>query len=374
MTVFAVTALSSETMLAEKLNEFERALAKVDFLEIAIVTTLVVLVVLLRRVLARLVLSALFGLMSSLSVPMSQEVRESMEASVRVLIVSLAAIGAIRSLGLPGFLGDVSLDLVSSVLIIAVFSVFFHLSETIVSTISPRHAKRVRVEKGWATRVIQLTIVVLAIAALLGQWDIEIGTALTGVGVLGAGLALAAQDLTRNLIAGMSNISEERFETGDWVEVVGYVEGIIVRVDLRSTTILGFDRIPHYVPNAELGNAVVRNKTRRDHRRIYWKVPLVLDTTDGQLDEVLNELGRYLEDSGDFVVDDDILRLVHVAGMSDSSIDIVIYAFTVPNEYGPFSQVSDRLTREILRIVRAAGTDLAYPTQTLYVEGKSVRE
>ncbi len=122
--------------------------------------------------------------------------------------MSLAIIGAIRSLAPPGFVGEVSLDLVSSVLIIAIFSVFFHLAETIVLTISPRHAKHVRVETGWATRVTRLIIVVAGISALLSQWDIEIGTALTGVGVLGAGLALASQDLIRNLIAGMSNLSE----------------------------------------------------------------------------------------------------------------------------------------------------------------------
>ncbi len=78
MKPFVTDALSDNTLLAETVNEFAPWLAELNATQIAIVTSLVVLVVLIRNALARLMLSALFGLTNSLSVPMSQAVRESM--------------------------------------------------------------------------------------------------------------------------------------------------------------------------------------------------------------------------------------------------------------------------------------------------------
>jgi small-conductance mechanosensitive channel len=86
------------------------------------------------------------------------------------------------------------------------------------------------------------------------------------VGVLGAGLAIAAQDFVRNLVAGMNNMSEKRFERGDWIAVEGGIEGTVQRIDVRSTTIMGFDRVPRYVPNSGLSNAIVLNKSRIRHQ------------------------------------------------------------------------------------------------------------
>ena len=78
MNLLVATVLSSKALLAETVNEFAPWLAELNATQIAIVTSLVVLVVLIRNALARLMLSALFGLTNSLSVPMSQAVRESM--------------------------------------------------------------------------------------------------------------------------------------------------------------------------------------------------------------------------------------------------------------------------------------------------------
>ena len=76
---------------------------------------------------------------------------------------------------------------------------------------------------------------------------------------------------------------------------------------------------------------------------------------------------NYLETSGDFVIDDDIDRLVHVEGISESAIDLTVYAFTRTNRYAEFTEVCDRLTLETLRLVRRAGADIAYPTRTVFV-------
>jgi Mechanosensitive ion channel, beta-domain len=71
--------------------------------------------------------------------------------------------------------------------------------------------------------------------------------------------------------------------TGDWVHVDGVAAGQVKQIDLKSTTPIGFDRVPQYNPNADLANTTVQNLSRRDHRRISRVVPIVLSATVAQV-------------------------------------------------------------------------------------------
>jgi len=110
-------------------------------------------------------------------------------------------------------------------------------------------------------------------------------------------LAIAAQDLVRNLIAGMTNQSEERFVTGDAIEVEGSFLGTVKRIDLRSTLVLGFDQIPRHVPNTDLSNSIVKNYTRMQHRRVWVTFQLVLSTSLEQLEATRSALEERRNDN-----------------------------------------------------------------------------
>ena len=74
------------------------------------------------------------------------------------------------------------------------------------------------------------------------------------VGLVGAAVALGAQDLFKNLIAGIFIIGEQRFQTGDWISVDGIVEGTIEFIGLRTTKVRRFDMAPVFVPNSKLAD------------------------------------------------------------------------------------------------------------------------
>lgn len=149
---------------------------------------------------------------------------------------------------------------------------------------------------------------------------------MTGVGVLGAGLAIAAQDLVRNLIAGMTNMSDKRFETGDAIEIAGGVSGVVERIDLRSTLLLGFDLIPRYVPNSDLSNAVVLNYSNQKRRRVLTKLSLVHSATRAQIEDVRDRLKDYLQTSGDFAT----TPTRHNTSMSANSRQVRLISCSMP--------------------------------------------
>jgi MscS family membrane protein len=172
----------------------------------------------------------------------------------------------------------------------------------------------------------------------------------------------------------MSNMSEKRFTTGDSIEIEGVLIGTVRKIDLRSTLIIGFDQIPRHVPNSELSNSVVMNLSKRKHRRIRLKIPLVLSSTQAQVEEVRDRLKDYLDTSGDFEISDESPQYVHVNDLGDSSVDILFYAWTQTAEYAEYLKVTERLSLTILSTVKASGSDLAYPTQTIHTGHASLAD
>src|SRR5690606_34512798 len=111
----------------------------------------------------------------------------------------------------------------------------------------------------WIAKGVRFFVIVIAIAAILDIWGIAIGPILAGLGVLGVAVALGAQDLFKNLIAGALILTEKRFDIGEWILVEGVVEGDVEKIGFRSTLIRRFDKAPVYVPNAKLSDDAVIN-------------------------------------------------------------------------------------------------------------------
>lgn len=325
-------------------------------------------VVLLRRPLATLLARVIASVLNALSISVSESMRAEFSASLRVILVVGTALLLIDVFELPDLFGGVVKRLLISVLVLAVFAAWYRLVDPFICSLDAKKLDPKLTDTTWIVRLAQFIVVLLAITAVLAVWEIDISTALTGVGVFGAGLAIAAQDFVRNLFAGMANASEKRFTAGDWIAVEGGIEGIVSRVDVRSTTVLGFDRIPRYIPNADLSNATVLNKSRIDHRRVYLKLPLVLDASDDQVDQVCKTLNTYLAECGDFVDDGSLFMMVTPIGLAEASLDVMVYAFTKGASYQDYLSASSGLALAIRRAIKEAGTSLAYPTQTLMLK------
>ena len=337
----------------------------------ALAALFLVAVILFRKPIARLAIAAIERFFRQFSSEFGAKTRERLVRLAQVLVVALGVLIVVQALQLPNLAGGVLRNIVATAAIAAVFATWYELAGNFVAILKTGEFEPVILEADWTMRVTRFAILLFGIAAVLEVWNVDISGALTGVGVLGAGLAIAAQDLVRHLIAGMTNQSEERFVTGDAIEVEGSFMGTVKRIDLRSTLVLGFDQVPRYVPNAELSNSVVKNYSRMDHRRVLVTFGIVLSSTRAQIEQVRQGLERHLHDSGDFELSDDAPKYVHVAKIGDSSIDLRFYAWTRSGVYADYLAACDRLALRAQEIVAEAGTAFAYPTQTVVVRGEN---
>lgn len=113
---------------------------------------------------------------------------------------------------------------------------------------------------------------------------------------LSVGIGFGLQSVVSNFVSGLILLWERPIRVGDQV-LVGDAEGIVKRINVRSTEIETFDRSTVILPNSNLVSGVVRNRVRSDRTGrvlISISVPRTLDPTDVR--SVLAEAGA---DHGD---------------------------------------------------------------------------
>jgi MscS family membrane protein len=220
----------------------------------------------------------------------------------------------------------------------------------------------------WLVKAAKIAFVLLGGATILEIWGIAVAPIIAGLGLFGVAVALGAQDLFKNLIAGLFVIGERRFQPGDWILVDGVVEGTVEEIGFRTTRVRRFDKSPVYVPNAKLSDNAVTNFSQMTHRRIYWFIRLEYRTTVDQLRQVCDGIRDYLRTNPDFAPESEVATFVRVDRFTDSSIDIMIYCFTKTTNWGEWLAIKETLALKIKEIVEGAGAGFAFPTQSIYVE------
>jgi MscS family membrane protein len=220
----------------------------------------------------------------------------------------------------------------------------------------------------WILKAIRILLSVIGAAAILQLWGIEIGPLVAGLGLFGLAAALAAQDLFKNLLSGVLILGEKRFHPGDWIKVSGVVEGTVHSIGFRSTMVRQFDKAMVQVPNATLADTAVVNFAEMTHRRIYWKIGVLYDTSASQLRQIRDGIEGYIHGDEAFASPEDVATFVRIDSFNDSSIDIMVYCFTKTTNWGEWLEVKEALAYQVKGIVEGAGSGFAFPSRTLYVE------
>lgn len=109
---------------------------------------------------------------------------------------------------------------------------------------------------------------------------------------LSVGIGFGLQSVVSNFVSGLILLWERPIRVGDQV-VVGDVEGIVKRINVRSTEIATFDRSSVIVPNSNLISGVVRNRVRADRTgRVLISLSVTRTTDAGEVRGMLQEVAE----------------------------------------------------------------------------------
>ncbi len=247
--------------------------------------------------------------------------------------------------------------------------------------------------------VAKVLIFLIATIVVLIKMGVNITGLLASLGIGGLAVALAAQSTLSNFFGLLKIIFDESFSQGDWIETKD-VEGTVVETGFISTKIRTFDNALITVPNAELANTPLKNWSRRTiGRRIKMHIGVTysakrknLKAAIADIDRMLKEhddivtiekvdhrsLKRRYKSAGKFLSTDDKLgvkttQLVFLDAFSDSSVDILIYAFSKSTQWRKWLEVKEDILYKIWEILELHELEFAFPSQSLYFDKENIK-
>jgi small-conductance mechanosensitive channel len=228
------------------------------------------------------------------------------------------------------------------------------------SLASARRAQRTEALGTLADSVVRAVIWGLAVLTALGTLGVDLGPLIAGAGVVGIALGFGAQNLVRDLLAGVSMLLEDQYGVGDVIDV-GDATGVVEAVGLRTTRLRDLRGTVWHVPNGAI--ARVGNLTQGWSRAVV-EVGVAYGADMATVEEVLRGvLERFAGDEAPGILLEPP-ELVGVESLADSSVVLRLVAKTLPGEQW---MVARRLRRAVKLGLDAAGIEIPFPQRTLHV-------
>lgn len=204
---------------------------------------------------------------------------------------------------------------------------------------------------------------------LLGfVFEINVLTLITGLGIGGIAIALAAKESLENLIGSFTIFLDKPFTVGDVVKVDG-IEGTIQKVGFRSTWLTSPDKTTIVIPNRAMIDGVLENVTLRDYRRVNFHVGITYETDVQDIKSILQEINAYLSENPD--TKDGYATFDN---FGESGLNIQVIYLVINMEHSRYVKVKEETNFKLIEIVQRYHAGFAYPTQRSITDSGASRK
>ena len=209
-------------------------------------------------------------------------------------------------------------------------------------------------------RVAYLIVLVLFAIMALQNLGVELLPLIAGLGVAGAGIALAMQGVLGNIVAGLTIIFTHPFHVGDYISI-GSEEGEVLDVTLFATTLGHTDRSKVVIPNRKIVGEILHNygKVRQLPLAVGVAYGTDIDKALATIDEILRANPRVLQDP---------VPVVGVQQLADSSVTLCVSPWVAVPDY---VAASGEINKAILETFRAKGISIPFPQHEIRMLGAS---
>ncbi len=206
-------------------------------------------------------------------------------------------------------------------------------------------------------RLAKAGVVLAGATVILYIAGVNLTAVLTGVGIGGIAIALAAQKYLENLFGVVTIISDKPIRVGDFCRA-GEFSGVVEDIGLRSTRLRTAGRSVVSVPNGQLVTMSLENFSLRDKTLFNHRIHLGNETSADRVRAVAGAIRGLLAVHP--AIEAETWR-VSVTAIRDVSIEVEIFAYVTETDDAAFLAVQEELLLRIMEIVEANGVRFALP-------------
>ncbi len=199
-------------------------------------------------------------------------------------------------------------------------------------------------------KTLRVLVLVLFLIMALQNLGVELLPLIAGLGIAGAGAALAMQGVLSNLAAGLTIIFTRPYRVGDYISIANE-EGAVESITLFSTTLGHVDLSRVVIPNRKIAGEILHNHghIRQLDVRVGVAYGTDIDATLAGIEAVLRANDKVLQDPP---------PLIQVAELADSSVAIAVKPWVKVPDY---AAAVGEVNRAVLEHCRARGIVIPFP-------------
>jgi len=207
-------------------------------------------------------------------------------------------------------------------------------------------------------RIVRILVLGLFLIMALQNLGVQLLPLIAGLGVAGAGVALAMQGVLGNLAAGLTILFTRPFHVGEYISIAGE-EGTVDEIKLFNTVLSHPDRSRVVIPNRKIVGEILHNFGAL--RQLDVVVNVAYDTDVklalATIQDLLRTHPKILQDPE---------PVVRVLTLADSSIRIAICPWAAVAD---FNAASSDVTQAVLESFRAHGIVIPLPQREVRLLG-----
>lgn len=221
-----------------------------------------------------------------------------------------------------------------------------------------------KINSEFLAKIAKTIIYTIAIFLIIQELGFDLGGLITGLGLGGVILTLAAQDTAKNLFGGVVIFLDKPFKVGDYIEASTY-SGTVEDITFRSTAIRTVDDSLLHIPNSEMSAVAITNWAEINRRRYKTNLVITLETPLEKVMKIKQEIITMLSEQEEIYSD---TVMVNFENILDSGIGLVVIAYTNVTNYAKYLELKEKLNYQIMKILESNYVQLAYKTQTIHIK------
>lgn len=211
---------------------------------------------------------------------------------------------------------------------------------------------------GFLRNIAYAVMLVLVIMTALTAIGVPTTSMFAVLGAAGLAVGLALKDSLSNIASGVMLIVLRPFRAGDHVIAAGQ-EGRVLEIRVFQTRLRALDHRVIILPNSEITTAPIVNYSSLPQRRIEVTVGVGYEDDLRKARAVLLKIA-----SEEPMVLGDPEPLVRVVNLGESSVDLVLHAFALNDDY---LEARSRLIEAVRDELIGQGLSIPYPQRDLHV-------
>ncbi len=212
---------------------------------------------------------------------------------------------------------------------------------------------------GFVSRLVMWSTVLLITLSNLG---VNITAIVTGLGVGGIAVALAAQKILGDIFSSFIIVLDKPFEIGDFI-VIGEFQGTVEKVGIKTTRFRSLTGEQIIMPNSVVIDSKLRNFKRMEERRVSFKINVEYGTPSDKLEQIPKLVEEILASTQQ-------TRFVFSAfrEFTDFSLIFETVYFVESSDYNLYLNVQEKINLAIYKKFADLGIRFAVPVRRMLTD------